>query len=74
VLRRTARKNALKSKNGKPRKTSDIKRANEKAKRELEKKTASMIDSLVEEYSVVITRRLRDELTSILENMENREP
>ena len=46
----------------------------EAAKGELRQKTASMIDSLVEEYSAEITRRLRDELTLLLDDLQRKKP
>ncbi|HIG39814.1 MAG: hypothetical protein ABGY96_11135 [bacterium] len=43
-------------------------------KGELRQKTSTIIDSLVDEYSTEIVRRLRDELTSLLADMENKKP
>ena len=43
-------------------------------KGELRHKTSSIIDSLVDEYSTEIIRRLRDELTLLLTDMENKKP
>ena len=46
----------------------------EAVKGKLRQKTESIIDSLVEEYSVEILRRLRNELTSVLDDLENLDP
>ncbi len=72
VPKRAPRKKASKPKNGKHRVAPEDKKAINKAKSQFKKRTSAIIDSLIEEYSVEITRRLREELTSILDELENK--
>ena len=43
-------------------------------KRQIDAQASSMIDTLVAEYSQEIVRRLRDELTALLDDLDNKKP